>query len=298
MPGEQARGRPAGGPVRGCARRKPASGRPDGGTCRVSRREDGRRAGPFRDLRAGNPRQRVSGMRRARAEPPRRRASGRPPLRLGRRRRPRRSSGGAPASGGRRGPAPRAVRAPARRRPARRGSCRQGGRAGARRRASGSSPSSRIPASTVTSAVRSRVPPADPTASARPSSSKASVGAIIDSMRAPATRSPITRSLSPSMELRWRSKPRQPVAGAEAEARREHARAARRASTATTFVVCVSGPGAASSAATSASVRSGSVRPWRRGRRPSSSGTPERPPRVSTCIPCQRSTTGSLHDAS
>ncbi len=39
----------------GCARRKPASGRPDGGTCRVSRREDGRRRARS-GVCAGNPR--------------------------------------------------------------------------------------------------------------------------------------------------------------------------------------------------------------------------------------------------
>ena len=71
----------------------------------------------------------------------------------------------------------------------------------------GSRPSSRIPAATPTSAVRSRVPPAEPIASASPSPSSARLGAIMLCIRSPGASGSRTRSTSPSMLFRCRSRP-------------------------------------------------------------------------------------------
>ena len=102
-----------------------------------------------------------------------------------------------------------AGRAPPRRRPARRARAwrRRDGSAGRVTAATGSSPSSRIDAATPTSAVLSRVPPAEPIASTSPSSSKARLGAIMLSIRAPGTSGTWRRSTSPSMLFRCRSSP-------------------------------------------------------------------------------------------
>ena len=65
--------------------------------------------------------------------------------------------------------------------------------------ACGSRPSSRIDDATVTSAVRSRVPPAEPIARTGPSPSSATLGAIMLCIRSPGSGSPTSRSISPSM---------------------------------------------------------------------------------------------------
>ncbi len=82
-----------------------------------------------------------------------------------------------------------------------------GWRRGRSTAASGLRPSSRTPARTWTRALRSRVPPAAPTASASPRSSRPIVGDIMLAIRSPGESSPTTRSASPSMLFRWRSRP-------------------------------------------------------------------------------------------
>ena len=74
--------------------------------------------------------------------------------------------------------------------------------------------------------MRSRVPPADPIASSRPSPSKTSVGAIMLAIRAPgAKRLPNEIHLA-EHAVQVQVEPGQPVARAEPEARRQHARVA------------------------------------------------------------------------
>ena len=127
-----------------------------------------------------------------------------------------------------------------------------------------------MPASTSVSAVRSRVPPAEPIASASPSASKASVGAIIELIRSPGTSSPTIRSTSPSMLFRCMSRP-----GSKSPEPRPRLVVKTHAfpseSTTDTLVVCVSGP-LVSSTGSSARTRSVSLKPRSGGRRGSSCG--------------------------
>src|SRR5204862_394905 len=71
----------------------------------------------------------------------------------------------------------------------------------------GASPSSMTPSAAVRSAVRRRPPPAEPIASTGAPPSRTSVGAIMLCTRSPdGGIPPTTRSASPSMLLRWRSR--------------------------------------------------------------------------------------------
>ncbi len=90
----------------------------------------------------------------------------------------------------------------------------------------GREPSSRTPAATPTRAVRSRVPPAAPIASTGPSPSSAMLGAIMLCIRAPGSSTPTSRSVSPSMLFRCRSRPGSQSPEPRPEARRQHADAA------------------------------------------------------------------------
>src|SRR5205085_668766 len=127
-------------------------------------------------------------------------------------------------------------------------------------------------------AVRSRVPPAEPIASASAPPSKARLGAIMLSIRVPGTSRPRSRSVSPSMLFRWRSKPGKK--SPEPRPRlvvRTHALPF--ASQTARFVVWPPPRASAKSASTSASTRSRSGSPRSRGNCPNASRTPARPSR-------------------
>ena len=148
-------------------------------------------------------------------------------------------------SGERRARSPRASSAPSRRRRARhRRRSRVGWTRGSATAVSASRPSSRIAASTVASAVRSRVAPAEPIASSRPLASKTSVGAMRLSRWSPGCGSPCAMSDSPRRLFSCVSKPgSQTPAPTPREWVSTQARPC--ASTATTFVVCSPPSGAA-----------------------------------------------------
>ena len=162
----------------------------------------------------------------------------------------------------------------------------------------GARPSSSIPASTCTSALRRRVPPAAPAAKARPSPSSASVGDIMLPIRCAGPERLADQVGLAEHAVQVQVEPGQPVARAEPEAGREHAGVALRRRRVTRLVVSPVAVRPVERARRARRRASPGDRPRSRGRRSRQSASGASPARVSTRVPAYGTSTGSDQTAS